>query len=189
MYSKLKSVFFVVFVVVLGVDFFVVPIDAAKVAKQAVAQSSSTTANTTATEEKPPTIDWGQCPQLAPKESERVAKARVLESCLGQHPVPQNLTQQTIETHQKSMAKCALKKEKWFSKSGSYRYSKAESEIKAKKLIPEMEKQLLSDHKKCESEAKQEFPKREAIVEQIQLYQACMDFHITKVCGIKLSNN
>ncbi len=47
--------------------------------------------------DKVPTIDWGKCPQLEPKESEKTAKATILESCLKLNPIPTNLTETAIE--------------------------------------------------------------------------------------------
>ncbi len=44
-----------------------------------------------------PTINWGKCPQLEPKESEKTAKATILESCLKLNPIPTNLTETAIE--------------------------------------------------------------------------------------------
>ncbi|CAG2121556.1 unnamed protein product [Medioppia subpectinata] len=138
--------------------------------------TTTQTSNTTA-DDKPPTINWGKCPQLEPKDSEKRAKQAVLETCLQKHPIPANLTQQSIESHQKAIAECALRAEKWFTKAGNYRFSKAETEIRAKKLQKPIESQLLANHKNCESEAKREFPKTQ-IIEQIQLYQACVR-HVT----------
>jgi hypothetical protein len=47
--------------------------------------------------DKIPTINWGKCPQLEPKESEKTTKATILESCLKLNPIPKNLTETTIE--------------------------------------------------------------------------------------------
>jgi len=137
--------------------------------------------------EKPPTINWGKCPQLEPKETDKTQKAAVLEGCLKTHPIPKNLTESTIETHQKQIAECALKKENWFSKSGTYRFPKAEQEIKRKGLTKEIEASLIKQHNKCKGESETKFPRKTQIVDLVQLYQACMDFHITETCGIKLT--
>ena len=76
--------------------------------------------------------------------------------------------------------------------------------MKNKKLNKEVESALLKQHKKCESEAKTTFGKKEQVIEMVQLYQACvsikglshtcsnhvssqMDFHITETCGIKVT--
>ncbi|CAG2167127.1 unnamed protein product [Oppiella nova] len=159
-----------------------------KVDKQ-TATTTGTTPAANATTDKAPTIDWGKCPQLEPKDAEKRAKAAVLETCLARHPIPANLTQETIESHQKAIAECALRTEKWFTAKGNYRYSKAENEIKAKKLPKDVESALLAHHKNCESEAKREFASKERVIDQIQLYQACMDYHITSACGIQLKDN
>jgi hypothetical protein len=136
--------------------------------------------------QKPPTINWGKCPQLEPKESDKTTKATILEGCLKSNPIPKNLTETSIENHQRTIAECALKRENWFSKSGTYRFSKAETEIKRKGLPKDIETQLVAHHKKCKTESEQKFPQKAKIIDLVQLYQACMDFHITETCGIKL---
>jgi len=138
-----------------------------------------------------PVIIWGSCPQLEPSEEDKKAKAKVLEECLKQFPVPAQVNEETIGKHQKSIAECALKKENWFDKDGSYKFSKAKSEIKKKNLSKGMEKKLFAAHEKCQSEAKEMFKEPVAKggnqVDQVQFYQSCMDFHITQACDIKIS--
>lgn len=96
---------------------------------------------------------------------------------------------------QKSVAECALKMENWvsvwvkclypylsniivvnvqFEKDGSYKFSKAESEIKKKKLDSKMETELLKAHVTCRDEAKAKVTDKVKVVEQVQLYQACV---------------
>jgi hypothetical protein len=79
---------------------------------------------------------------------------------------------------QKKIAECALKKENWFAKNGSYRFAKAEQEIKRKGLSKEVEAALIREHKKCKQESEQKFPQRAQIIELIQLYQACVSANI-----------
>ncbi|KAI2803705.1 hypothetical protein RDWZM_001635 [Blomia tropicalis] len=137
-----------------------------------------------------PTILWGTCPQLEPSETDKKSKAKILADCLKDFPIPEKVTEQTIAQHQKSIAECALKKENWFESDGSYKFSKAESEIKKKKLDSKMEAELLAAHSKCKGEAKEMFKTPKVAggnnVEQVQFFQSCMDFHITKSCNIKI---
>lgn len=138
-----------------------------------------------------PVIVWGSCPQLEPTETEKKSKAKVLEDCLKQFPVPKEVTEETIGKHQKSIAECALQKESWFEKDGSYKFAKAKGEIKKKNLSKAMEKKLMAAHEKCQTEAKDMFkaPKIKGanMVDQVQFYQSCMDFHITQACDIKIT--
>lgn len=83
---------------------------------------------------RPPTISWGKCPQLEPKEAEKKQKAEIIRTCLKSIPLPENITQESVEKHRTQVAKCALNAENWFTDDGNYRFEKAESEIKNKKL-------------------------------------------------------
>jgi secreted protein, putative len=87
----------------------------------------------------PPSIDWGNCPQLEPEEQEKIEKAAVIKQCLDLIPLPQNITQESVDQHRSDIAKCALTKENWFTSEGKYRYEKAQSEIKSKKLTHNIE--------------------------------------------------
>ncbi|XP_015782945.1 uncharacterized protein LOC107360741 [Tetranychus urticae] len=132
---------------------------------------------------QPPQINWGKCPQLEPVESDKKAKADIISSCLKSIALPENMTQETVEKHRTEVARCALNAENWFTEDGKYRYDKAESEIKAKKLSQEVEPQILRQHGECRKEAEGQFPSG---IAQIQLYQACMDYHISQICGITI---
>jgi len=138
-----------------------------------------------------PQINWGNCPQLEPKDAEKKEKASIIKLCLEQVPLPSgdvaNLTQEAVEVHRAEVAKCALQKEGWFSEHGEYKYEKAESEIKKKQLNQQVEQQMLNQHAQCKQEAENKFGKLEEVIAQIQLYQACMDYHISQVCGIQIS--
>uniref|UniRef100_A0AAN0LPK9 Odorant-binding n=1 Tax=Polyphagotarsonemus latus TaxID=1204166 RepID=A0AAN0LPK9_9ACAR len=134
-----------------------------------------------------PSINWGSCPQLEPKEEEKKEKAQIIKVCLEQVPVPKNITQQSVEVHRAEVAKCALQKEGWFNEHGEYKYEKAESEIKKKQLASQVEQQMLTQHSQCKQEAETKFTRVEEVIAQIQLYQACMDYHISQVCGIQIS--
>lgn len=134
-----------------------------------------------------PTIDWGSCPQLEPNESEKQEKANIIKQCLERIPVPKNITQQSIEVHRAEVAKCALQLEGWFNEHGQYKYEKAEVEIRKKKLDAAIEQQVLAQHTECQQESRTKFPKLEEVIAQIQLYQACMDYHISKICSIQIT--
>lgn len=71
-----------------------------------------------------------------------------------------------------------MKKENWFESDGSYKFSKAESEIKKKKLDSKMEAELLAAHSKCKGEAKEMFKTPKVAggnnVEQVQFFQSCV---------------
>ncbi|XP_015791022.1 uncharacterized protein LOC107367785 [Tetranychus urticae] len=132
---------------------------------------------------QPPQINWGKCPQLEPKESDKKAKADIISSCIKSIPLPENVTQESIEKHRTEVAICALNAENWFSADMKYRYDKAESEIRAKKLVSDVEPLVLRQHGECRKEAEGQFPSG---IAQVQLYQACMDYHISQICGITI---
>jgi len=135
-----------------------------------------------------PTIKWGRCPQLEPTQQEKVKKAEVITKCLEIVPIPQNITRESIELHREQVAACALQMEGWFAEEGTYRFEKAQVEIKNKKLEPVIEQQVISYHQQCRDEAESRFPKEtRQVIAQIQLYQACMDYFISEVCGIEVS--
>jgi hypothetical protein len=135
----------------------------------------------------PPTIDWGSCPQLEPNDTEKREKANIIKQCLERIPVPKNITQQSIEVHRAEVAKCALQLEGWFNEHGQYKYEKAEVEIRKKKLEAAIQQQVLAQHAECQQEARNKFPKTDEVIAQIQLYQACMDYHISKICNIQIT--
>ncbi|XP_074597674.1 uncharacterized protein LOC141852541 [Brevipalpus obovatus] len=135
----------------------------------------------------PPQISWGNCPQLKPSEAEMQSKASIIKSCLQSIPLPTNITQESVEKHRTDVAKCALAKEDWFDQNGQYRYEKAESEIKGKKLDQNIQSQIIAQHTQCRREAETQFSQPEAIIGQVQLYQACMDFHISQICQIRIT--
>lgn len=135
-----------------------------------------------------PQINWGKCPQLEPSEKEKLAKAGVITKCLETTPLPNNITRETVELHREQIAACALSSEGWFTKEGGYDFNKAETEIKNKKLNQEIEHQVLTYHRQCKAEAEDKFPTAQKhVIAQIQLYQACMDYFISDVCGIEVN--
>jgi len=135
-----------------------------------------------------PTIKWGRCPQLEPTQSEKLKKAEVITKCLEIVPIPNNITRETVELHREQIAACALQMEGWFTDDGNYRFEKAESEIKNKKLDSKIEEQVLGYHGQCKEEAVNRFPTQSRqVIAQIQLYQACMDYFISEVCGIEVT--
>ena len=134
-----------------------------------------------------PTINWGQCPQLEPTMQEKINKANVITKCLEVTPVPQNLTRETVERHREAVAACALQMEGWFTPDIRYRYEKAESEIKSKKLPLNVETKVIQYHGQCKQEAEEKYPhSTQTVIHQIQLYQACMDYFISEACGIEV---
>ena len=117
-----------------------------------------------------------------------MTKAQVITKCLESTPLPQNITRETVETHREQIAACALQSEGWFTAGGGYDFKKAENEIKNKRLNKQIEDQVLSYHKQCKEEAEQKFPTaKNTVIAQIQLYQACMDYFISDVCGIEVN--
>lgn len=72
-----------------------------------------------------------------------------------------------------------------FNSNGQYRFDRARTEILNKKLAKDVEPQVLSKHDECKKEAEEKFAKN--FVAQVQLYQACMDYHISQICGIQIA--
>lgn len=135
-----------------------------------------------------PQINWGKCPELEPTETEKMAKASVITKCLESTPLPTNITRESVEAHREQIAACALRAEGWFTGAGGYDFGKAEKEIKNKHLSRDLESQVLSYHAQCKTESEEKYPASSAsIIAQIQLYQACMDYFISDVCGIEVS--
>lgn len=133
-------------------------------------------------------VNWNKCPQLEPSETEKNKKTQVITKCLQSAPIPTNLTRENVETHREQIATCALKSENWFDDKGSYRYDKAEAEIRAKGLDSQIEVQVLKFHVACKSEAMNKFPREQhKLIDQVQFYQACMDYYISIVCEIEVS--
>lgn len=133
-------------------------------------------------------VNWNKCPQLEPSEAEKGKKTQVITKCLQSAPIPQNLTRESVEAHREQIATCALKVEGWFDELGSYRYEKAEAEIRAKRLEPAIELQVLKFHVACKEEASKKFPREQnKLIDQVQFYQACMDYYISIVCEIEVS--
>lgn len=149
--------------------------------------STSSASSSAGTATGGPTINWGRCPQLEPTNEEKIKKAAVITKCLESTPVPVNITRETVELHREQVAACALRMEGWFNGQGLYRFDKAENEIKAKKLTREVEEKVLSFHRQCKDEAEEKYPvSSNQLIAQIQLYQACMDYFISEVCGIEV---
>lgn len=133
-------------------------------------------------------VNWNKCPQLEPSESEKNKKTQVITKCLQSAPIPANLTRENVEAHREQIATCALKIEGWFDDGGNYRYDKAESEIRGKRLEPSIEIQVLKFHVACKDEAGKKFPREQnRLIDQVQFYQACMDYYISIVCEIEVS--
>ena len=130
----------------------------------------------------------GKCPQLEPSDKEKMTKAQVITKCLETTPLPGNITRETVELHREQIAACALQSEGWFTTDGKYDFTKAETEIKNKRLTKQIEDQVLSYHKQCKEESEEKFPfSKSTVIAQIQLYQACMDYFISDVCGIEVN--
>ena len=70
----------------------------------------------------------------------------------------------------------------------TYDYNKAEREIRAKKFDPDVEEKVLAFHESCRDEAQDKYSNAFQIIGQIQLYQSCMDFFISQVCGIEVTH-
>ncbi|XP_023236094.1 uncharacterized protein LOC111635376 [Centruroides sculpturatus] len=138
-----------------------------------------------AQEQRPPPIqiNWGKCEQLKPTDSDKEQKRQVIEKCLGANPPPntERITREQIEQHRDVITSCALKEEGWFDTNGSYKFDRARTEIKSKKLQSDIEGTILKKHDECEQDAKQRFQEP---TEQVKLYQACMDYHISETCNI-----
>lgn len=134
-----------------------------------------------------PIINWGSCEQLEPSPSEKREKAEIIKACLERIPLPSNITQQSVEIHRAEVAKCALQREGWFNEHGEYKYEKADSEIRKKQMTPAIEQRILTQHTQCQKEAQSKFPKLDEVIAQIQLYQACMDYHISQICSIQIT--
>lgn len=133
-------------------------------------------------------VNWNKCPQLEPSETEKSKKTQVITKCLQSAPIPTNLTRENVEAHREQIATCALRVEGWFDDAGNYKYDKAESEIRAKKLEPPIELQVLKFHVACKDEAGKKFPREQnKLIDQVQFYQACMDYYISIVCEIEVS--
>lgn len=150
----------------------------------AAAQSGSQAAAAAPTFE----VNWNKCPQLEPSEVEKNKKTQVITKCLQSAPIPTNLTRENVEAHREQIATCALKVEGWFDDGGNYKYDKAEQEIKGKKLDSAIELQVLKFHVACKDEASKKFPRdQNKLIDQVQFYQACMDYYISIVCEIEVS--
>ncbi|XP_076353709.1 uncharacterized protein LOC143248819 [Tachypleus tridentatus] len=136
----------------------------------------------------PPQVDWGQCAQLEPTQQEKAAKQQVIRQCVEQYPPtfkdPRNVTRQEAEEHRNSITTCALKAEGWFDANGKYNFEKAKNEIIGKSLNSDIQTEILKHHEACRGEAEQKFPN--SYIQQVQLYQACMDVHISQTCRIRV---
>ncbi|XP_015918592.1 uncharacterized protein [Parasteatoda tepidariorum] len=133
-----------------------------------------------------PEVNWGKCPELQPSQQEQRAKGEVIQQCLDKNPPPAegaSLTQEQIDAHRETITTCALKTEGWFGSDNKYNYNRARKEIQSKNMKPQ--DQILSKHDECSKEAQENFPDNN--IPQVQLYQACMDYHITKICDIKIT--
>lgn len=151
-------------------------------------QPSNSTSNQTAPVAPTFEVNWNKCPQLEPSEVEKNKKTQVITKCLQAAPIPTNLTRENVEAHREQIATCALRIEGWFDDAGNYKYDKAESEIRGKKLEAPIELQVLKFHIACKDEAVKKFPREQnKLIDQVQFYQACMDYYISIVCEIEVS--
>lgn len=155
----------------------------------AAASAANEAANTVASGAAPSfEVNWNKCPQLEPSDSEKNKKTQVITKCLQSAPIPTNLTRENVEAHREQIATCALKVEGWFDETGAYRYDKAEAEIRGKRLDQAIESQVLKFHVACKDEASKKFPRdQNKLIDQVQFYQACMDYYISIVCEIEVS--
>lgn len=136
-----------------------------------------------------PIIDWGKCPQLAPSETQRKQKTEIIKTCLEANPLgttPDQLTPEAIEKHRIKLGECALNKEDWFNADKTYKYEKAEEELKKKDVEAGIKAKIMDQHKQCKTQALEKFTAQSAIIEQVQFYQSCMDFHVSQLCNIKI---
>ncbi|XP_077548836.1 uncharacterized protein LOC144162250 [Haemaphysalis longicornis] len=142
-----------------------------------------------AAEPKQPEVNWGKCPQLKPTEEEKQQKAQVVDQCLDKIPIPDldHANETVILKHREDVTTCALKAEGWFNKNGHYRFDRAKTEISNKKLPSDIQPQVIAKHDECKKEAEEKFPKN--FIAQVQLYQACMDHHISQLCGVKIEGD
>lgn len=73
-----------------------------------------------------------------------------------------------------------------FNADNSYRYDKAEEELKKKDVEASIKTKIIEQHEQCKKQALEKFPTKTAIIEQVQFYQSCMDFHVSQLCNIKI---
>lgn len=136
-----------------------------------------------------PIIDWGKCPQLSPTEQQRKQKTEIIKACLDANPLTataDQLNAEAVEKHRIKLGECALNKEDWFNADKTYKYDKAEDELKKKDVEAVIKTKILEQHQQCKSQALEKFPAASAIIEQVQFYQSCMDFHVSQLCSIKI---
>lgn len=159
-----------------------------------------------------PIIDWGKCPQLAPTDQQRKAKTEIIKSCLELNPLnvsQEQLNAEIVEKHRIKLGECALTKEDWvslslqsvdwlmpqkliisqnfqFNADKTYKYDKAEDELKKKDVEEALKTKILEQHKQCKAQGLEKFSAQNVIIEQVQFYQSCMDFHVSQLCNIKI---
>ncbi|XP_076320935.1 uncharacterized protein LOC143230737 isoform X1 [Tachypleus tridentatus] len=132
-------------------------------------------------------INWGNCPQLKPTTEQQEKKQQVISECLKKIPPPKpedNPSAEELEKHRTDITTCALETDGWFDENGKYKYSKAEAEIEQKGLETELLKKMKEEHSSCKDKAEQKFS--EDNVYQVQFYQECMDYSISKICEIEV---
>lgn len=135
-----------------------------------------------------PIIDWGKCPQLAPTDEQRKVKTEIIKQCLEANPLgsADQLSAAAVEKHRIKLGECALNKEDWFNADKTYKYDKAEEELKKKDVEASIKTKVLDQHKQCKQQALEKFPAGTSVIEQVQFYQSCMDFHVSQLCSIKI---
>lgn len=45
---------------------------------------------------------------------------------------------------------------------------------------------IMDQHKQCKQQALEKFPATSSVIEQVQFYQSCMDFHVSQICNVKI---
>lgn len=135
-----------------------------------------------------PIIDWGKCPQLAPTDEQRKVKTEIIKQCLESNPLgsADQLNAAAVEKHRIKLGECALNKEDWFNADKTYKYDKAEEELNKKDVEASIKTKVLEQHKQCKQQALEKFPATASVIEQVQFYQSCMDFHVSQLCSIKI---
>ncbi|GFQ78660.1 odorant binding protein [Trichonephila clavata] len=144
-------------------------------------------------------IDWGKCPQLKPTEADKEQKRVVIQKCLDENPPPalETVTDpKQIDDHREIVTTCALKTEGWFNSNGTYNLTghSLKSSLRNRHSVEKrflcnstelyVEKSITQRHQECQDEAVKRFP--DGFIQQVQLYQACMDYHIAEICEIEL---
>uniref|UniRef100_A0A1W7R9L2 Secreted protein n=1 Tax=Hadrurus spadix TaxID=141984 RepID=A0A1W7R9L2_9SCOR len=134
--------------------------------------------------DQPPEINWGKCESLKPTDKEKEEKKKVIDECLKESPPPSGeVNEEDAVRHHAEITVCALKKEKWLTEEGPYDFERAYKELEPK-VPKEIKEDIAKQHEECKEEATKKIP--DEFAGQAQLYQACMDFHVSEKCGIEI---